>query len=52
MKTAAEIRADGAAMTPEAVARIAAKFRTEIGGLYEVVAAQIELDHPCDGEVS
>lgn len=45
MKTATQIRAEGEALTPEAVALIAAKFREEIGGVYEVIAARIELDH-------
>lgn len=45
MKTAPEIRAAGEAMTCESVEHIAKVFRTEIGGAYEVVAAQIERDH-------
>lgn len=45
MKSAEEMRAEGAAMTAAAVAHIAAKFRTEIGGVYGFVAMCIEVDH-------
>ena len=48
MITAETVRADGEDMTAEVAARIAARLRIRVGGVYEVVAAQIELDHPID----
>lgn len=53
--TRESVAADRAAITHEPVAALATKFRTEIGGVYEVVAAQLELDHvhllPIEGDL-
>jgi hypothetical protein len=46
--TPATVRTDGEAMAPEMAALIAEKFRTQIGGAYNIIAAQIETDHPKD----
>lgn len=46
MVTSDDLAAAGAALTPTARDAIAAKFRTQIGGVYCHVAAAIEHDHP------
>lgn len=43
--TVESVRRDGEAMTAEYRDRIAEKFRTEIGGVYNFVAERIEQDH-------
>jgi hypothetical protein len=42
---AARIDAEGRAVSPAYVATIVSRFRNEIGGVYNVVAARIESDH-------
>lgn len=43
---AERIRLEGQSITGEQVVRIAAKFRNEIGGVYDYIAAHVENDHP------
>lgn len=43
--TADKIARDRATITRAEVERLADKFRTQIGGVYEVVAAALERDH-------
>lgn len=43
--TRESIEASRATVTRAEVTALAERFRTEIGGVYEVVAAQLEIDH-------
>lgn len=45
MITVESVTRDGLAMTAQYRDAIALKFRTEIGGVYNFVAARIEQDH-------
>ncbi len=42
---AARIRKEGAELTPDKAQQVARKFRTEFGGVYDVIADRIEADH-------
>lgn len=40
------IQAEGATLPPAIRTAIADRFRQQIGGAYELIAARIEMDHP------